>query len=105
MPFVAPFPMTGPWTSVGLTRAAFFAVLLGSTLLFLVVPSPLWTHLRDGHFTRLAVSYAVIPVAVALLLARDGRLAIGPLLRATLVLALLKLVLTTALMMAIALAR
>lgn len=105
MSFVAPFPVTGLWTSLGLTRAAFFAVLLGSTLTFLVVPSPLWSHLREGHFTRLAVSYGVIPCAVALLLARRGRLGAGLLLRASLVLALLKLVLTTALMMAIALAR
>ncbi len=105
MSFVSPLPATGPWTSLGLTRAAFFAVLLGSSLMFLVVPSPLWTHLRDGHFTRLAVSYAVIPAAIATLLALDGRLTMGLLLRGTLVLALLKLVLTTVLMMAIALAR
>lgn len=104
MPFVAPLPTTGPWTSLGLTRAAFLTVLLGSTITFLVFPTPLWTHLRDGHFARLAVSYAVIPASVALLLARDGRLAVGSLLRATLVLGLLKLVLTTGLMMAIALA-
>lgn len=105
MPFITPLPVTGPWTSVGLTRAEFLTVLLGSTLVFLVVPTPLWTHLREGHFTRLAVSYGVIPVALSLLLARDGRLAPGVLLRGTLVLALLKLVLTTGLMMAIALAR
>jgi hypothetical protein len=105
MSFVAPLPATGPWTHLGISRAAFFAVLLGSILTFLLVPSPLWTHLRDGHFTRLAVSYAVIPAAVAVLLAREGRLAVGLLLRGTLVLALLKLVLTTMLMMAIALAR
>jgi hypothetical protein len=104
MPFFAPLPVTGPWTSLGLTRTGFFTVLLASTLTFLIVPAPLWTHLREGHFTRLAVSYALIPIAVAVLLMRDGRLAPGLLLRGSLVLALLKLVLTTMLMMAIALA-
>ncbi len=97
--------MTGVWTRVDLSRGAFFGILFGSTLLFLLAPTPLWSHLREGHFTRLALSYTVIPVAVAAVLARHGRLRLGPLVLGTLVLGLLKLVLTTGLMMAIALAR
>jgi hypothetical protein len=105
MPFVSPLPVTGPWTGLGMSRSAFLAILAGSTMLFAIAPTPVWSHLRDGHLGRLALSYTVIPLAVAVTLARQGHLGVGPLLRATLVLSLLKLVLTTALMMAIALSR
>jgi hypothetical protein len=101
----APLPTTGIWTRLGLGRGAFFAILTVSTLLFLLVPAPLWSHLREGHFTRLTVSYAIIPVAVSVVLARHGRFAPGLALRGALVIALLKLVLTTGAMMAIALVR
>ena len=104
-PLFAPFPTTGVWTAVGLSRAEFLGILALSTVVFLVAPTPVWTHLHDGHLTRLALSYAVIPLTVGVALARRGRFRVESLLIATLMLSLLKLVLTTTLLMACALVR
>jgi hypothetical protein len=94
---VSGLPEHGIWTAVGLTRAQFFGILLASTGLFLLVGGPLWTHLREGHFARLAWSYAVIPPLVALALARNRRLEPFLVLGASGVIAFAKWILTAAL--------
>ncbi len=100
-----PFPEHGIWTAVGLARGQFLAILALSVALFLAVGGPVWRHLHDAHFTRIAVSYAVIPLAVALALRRNGTLRPGLLLGASAVLVGVKLLLTAGLLVAFALAR
>ncbi|HYC21802.1 MAG TPA: hypothetical protein VEI94_03825 [Candidatus Bathyarchaeia archaeon] len=100
-----PLPELGIWTGLGLSRAQFCAILGGSILLFLLVGGPLWRHVRDPHFARIAVSYAVIPLGVLLALLRNGRARFGPIVAASMVIALLKLLITAGLDVVIALAR
>ena len=100
-----PLPELGIWTGLGLSRAQFCAILGGSIVLFLLVGGPLWRHVRDPHFARIAVSYAVIPLGVLLALLRNGRARFGPIVAASMVIALLKLLITAGLDVVIALAR
>jgi hypothetical protein len=100
-----PLPERGIWTAVGLARGQFLAILALSVALFLAVGGPAWRHLHDTHFTRIAVSYAAIPLAVTLALHRNRTLRPGLLLAASAVLAGLKLLLTAGLLVAFALAR
>jgi hypothetical protein len=99
-----PFPARGVWTALGLTRGQFLGILLLSVTLFVFVDGPLWAHVRDGHLTRIAVSYGIIPPAVAAALYRNRGFRPALLLGASTVIALVKLVLTAALLVAIALA-
>jgi hypothetical protein len=103
--FFGPLPERGPWTAVGLTRAQFAGILGLSILLFLLVDGPVWEHVRDRHFRRITISYAAIPLAVAWALARNGSLRPHLVLGASAVIALLKLVLTAGLLIALALMR
>jgi hypothetical protein len=90
---------------VGLTRGQFVAILGLSVVLFAFVGGPLWGHLRDGHLARIAISYGVIPPAVALALRRNGRARVALVVGASAVVAVLKLLLTAGLLVVIALAR
>ncbi len=103
--FFGALPERGPWTAVGLTRAQFVVILGLSIALFVFVGGPVWTHLRDGHFARIAVSYGVIPPAVVVALRRNGRVRPLVVVGASAVIALVKLVVTAALLVAVALAR
>jgi hypothetical protein len=96
-PFIGGLPEQGIWTAVGLTRGQFFGILLISIALFLAIGGPLWTHLRDGHFARIAWSYAAIPPLVALALARNRRLELFLVLGASGVIAFAKWIVTAAL--------
>lgn len=100
-----PLPTRGIWTPLGLTRDQFVAILLLSIGLFVVVGGPVWGHVHDRHFDRIAVSYAAIPLAVALALYRNARLGVLPVLVASAVIALVKLVATAGLLVVLALAR
>jgi hypothetical protein len=100
----APFPAAGPWTPLGLTRGQFLGILALSVGLFVVVGGPIWSHLRDRHFWRLGVSYAVILPAVAWALHRNHSMRPARVIVASGVLAVLKLVLTAGLMLLLALA-
>jgi hypothetical protein len=104
-PFFGSLPERGLWTAVGLTRGQFATILGLSVALFVLVDGPLWAHLRDGHTTRIAVSYGVIPPAVALALHRNRSARLPLVLGASAVIALVKLLLTAALLVVIALAR
>lgn len=103
--FFGGFPERGIWTPLGLSRGQFFAILAGSILLFVVVDGPVWSHLRETHFARITVSYAVIPVAVTAALYRNGKARLLTVVVASAVVALLKLVATAALLVGLALAR
>jgi hypothetical protein len=98
-----PLPEHGPWTVVGLTRTQFGAILGMSVVLFLFVDGPLWAHVREPHLRRIAVSYAAIPLAAAWALGLNGRLRLHFVLGASAVIALLKLVVTAGLLIALAL--
>jgi hypothetical protein len=103
--FFGPLPERGPWTAVGLTRAQFAGILAVAVLLFAFVDGPLWEHVRDHHFRRIALSYAAIPALAAWALARNGRLRPHLLVGASVVVAVVKLVVTAGLLIALALAR
>ena len=103
-PFFGGLPERGPWTAVGLTRAQFVAILALSIVLFVFVGGPVWAHVRDRHLVRITTSYGVIPFAVAAALHKNGELRPAPLVGATIVVALVKLVVTAALLVAVALA-
>jgi hypothetical protein len=100
-----PLPTRGIWTPLGLTRDQFFGILTFSIALFVVVGGPVWAHVHDKHFGRIAVSYAAIPLAVALALYRNARLGLLPVVVASAVIALLKLIATAGLLVVLALAR
>ncbi len=105
MALFGPLPVRGIWTPLGLTRGQFLTILGVSVVLFLGVGGPLWTHLHDHHFGRIVLSYGVIPVGVAAALYRNGRVRLLPVVVASAVIALLKLVLTAGLLVVVALAR
>jgi hypothetical protein len=104
-PFFGSLPERGPWTAVELTRSQFATILGLSVVLFVFVGGPLWSHLRDPHFTRIAVSYGVIPPAVAVALYRNGAWRLSLVLGASALIAVVKLLLTAGLMVVFALAR
>ena len=90
----APFPRDGFWTSLGLTRFQFFAILAASCLTFALWGGPIWSHVGTGDFGRLASSYALIPVGVAAALRWNGKLRLSLFLGGAVVIAILKLLLT-----------
>jgi hypothetical protein len=104
-PFFGTLPARGPWTAVGLTRAQFFGILAASVALFLFVDGPLWAHVREPHGMRITVSYGVIPIAVVVALRRNRVARPGLVVGATVVIALVKLVVTATLLVLVALAR
>lgn len=103
--FFGSLPVDGIWTSVGFTREQFLTVVSLSTFLFLFIEGPLWDHLRDSHLARVVYSYAVIPPAVAGVQYLNGKLRWGLLIAATVVVALVKLVITAVIVVAIGLTR
>jgi len=104
-PFFGSLPIDGIWTSLGLTRGQFFAIVALTTLLFLFIDGPVWDHLRQSHFGRIVYSYAMIPPSVAAALYWNGKLRWGPLIAASVVVGLVKLVLTAVILVGIGLAR
>ena len=104
-PFIGGLPQHGIWTALGLGRGQFFAIHAAAALAFVFVGGPVWTHLHDAHFLRITVSYGVIPPAVWAALRRNGSGGAVAVLVASAVLACIKLVLTAALLVVVALAR
>jgi hypothetical protein len=90
----APLPVHGPWTALQLTRTQFLVILAGACAVYAFTGGPLWRHLGENDFVRIAVSYAVIPPAVAAALHRNGALRLSTWLVASGVIAALKLLLT-----------
>lgn len=103
--FIGPFPTRGPWTALGLSRSWFFTILMLSVLAFTFIEGPVWSHVHDSHFWRIGLSYTLIPIAVALAFGRSWRARLGQLVAAVGVIALLKLVLTAAMLAMIEMAR
>jgi hypothetical protein len=103
-PFLGPLPRTGPWTRLGMSRAWFLGILAISVVGFLLIDGPVWHHLHDSHLRRIVASYAIIPVGVLAAFARGWRGRLGQMVAATAVLALVKLVLTAAVLAVIQMA-
>jgi hypothetical protein len=103
--FFGGLPERGPWTAVGLTRAQFLGILALAIALFVFVGGPVWTHVHDRHFARITVSYGVIPLAALAAQRRNGAVRPALVVGATVVIALVKLVLTAGLLVVVALAR
>jgi hypothetical protein len=102
-PFFGSLPTDGIWSSVGLTRAQFLWLIALSTALFVFIDGPLWEHLRDTHFNRILFSYAFIPPAVAAALRYNGKLRWMLLVAATVMVGLVKLLLTAVVLVALGL--
>jgi hypothetical protein len=102
--FFAPLPERGVWSALDLTRSQFFWILAVSVLLFFFVGGALGAHAHESHLWRLAVSYAVIPPAVAWALHQNGKLAWLRWLVGTAALSLIKLVLTALLLVVVGIA-
>jgi len=96
--------LQGPWTALRLTRAQFFAILLGATLVYVFTGGPLWSHLRENDFDRITISYLVIPATVALALYRNHELRVSTWLAASGVIAAVKLLLTAGLALVLGIA-
>ena len=64
--FFGPLPTTGVWTAAGLTRLQFLTILAAAVLVYALWQGFLGPETRE--FERITVSYAVIPVGVALAL-------------------------------------
>lgn len=103
-PFLGSLPAAGPWNAVGLSRGQFLGILLVSLAVFFFLGGPVWAHLRESHFARIGVSYAVIPVMVGIAQWRGGTLRPGLFLGASALLAAVKLVLTAGLTIALGIA-
>lgn len=104
-PFFGAFPVDGIWTSLGLGRVQFFAILGVSLAGFLFIDGPVWRHVHAPHFWRITLSYgAIVPaVGTALVWNRTPRLTL--LVGASAVIALVKLVVTAGLLVVLALAQ
>jgi hypothetical protein len=102
--FFGSLPARGIWTPLGLARGQFLGILALSVGLFILVGGPVWRHPYDSHVMRIGLSYAIIPLAVTVALWRNGTLRASLILGASAVLALIKLVLTALLLMAIGIA-
>jgi hypothetical protein len=95
--FFAPLPSHGIWTPLGLERGQFLLVLALACAAYALFPAPLWRHPGSDDFVRIATSYGVIPVAVALALHRNGRARLGTFVAGTATIAALKLLITAGL--------
>jgi hypothetical protein len=104
-PLFGPLPTRGIWTALELTRSQFLCILALSIVLFLFISGPLWAHARESHFWRINLSYAVIPVAVAAALHRNGNARLAPIIVASVVIGLVKLVVTAVLLVMIGVAQ
>ena len=76
-----------------------------STMLFMFIDGPVWQHLRDSHLSRIVWSYTMIPLAVAASLYFNGKGRLGLLVAASVVIGIVKLVLTAVILVLIGLAR
>ena len=104
-PFFGSLPERGPWTALGLTRGQFTVILGLSVALFVFVDGPVWTHLRDSHTIRIAVSYGIILPAVAIALRRNGSATVPLVIGASALIAAVKLLVTATLLVVVALGR
>ncbi len=100
-----PLPTHGIWTALELTRSQFVLILMLSVGLFLLIRGPLWLHAHESHFWRINLSYAIIPVAVAVALYRNGKARPASIIVASVVIALVKLVITAVLLVVIGVAQ
>jgi hypothetical protein len=100
-----PLPTRGIWTALDLSRAQFLLIVIASVAAFVFIGGPVWAHARESHFWRIGLSYAVIPVSVAAALRRNGKMRLTRIVVGSAVIALIKLVLTAALLVAIVLAQ
>ena len=104
-PLFGPLPTHGIWTALELTRSQFLLILALSVGMFVFIRGPLWLHARESHFWRINLSYAIIPVAVAGALYRNGKARLAPIIVASVVIALVKLVITAVLLVMIGVAQ
>jgi hypothetical protein len=100
-----PLPTRGIWTSLDLTRGQFLFIIALSVGLFVFIDGPLWVHAHESHFWRIVLSYLAIPVAVAAALYWNRKARAVTAVVASIVIALVKLVLTAVILVAIGLAQ
>lgn len=96
-PMFAPFPKTGIWTTLGLSRNAFFGILTLSVVVYLFWGGTLWNHLGEDDFDRIIVSYSLIPILVGAALWQGRTWSLANFVVASGVLCTVKLVVTAVL--------
>lgn len=96
-----PLPTRGIWTAVGLSRGQFLAILTLSVACFAFIGGAVWVHPRGDHFLRIGLSYAVIVPAVAFAMRHERPFPLGRALVAIALIALIKLVVTALLLIAL----
>lgn len=97
--FFGSLPTHGVWTAVGLSRSQFLLVISVSVLAFLFLGGPLWQHLDTNHFHRIVLSYLAIPVLILAIQLARRQLNLSTLLGGTIVIGVIKLLLTAVIMM------
>ena len=88
---------------MGLTRAQFILILGVSVVMFLFLDGPLWLHTHDSHFGRIVWSYLVILPLTWGALYRNGKAHVGAIVAASVVIGLVKLVVTAVILVVIGL--
>lgn len=86
---------------MGLTATQFWVILGLATLCFALAGGPVWRDPRGEHFWRLTLSYLLIPLAVAVAMRRTRPFPLGRFLAASMLVALVKLVVTALLLVAL----
>jgi hypothetical protein len=102
--FIGPLPTRGPWTAVGLPRGSFLAILVLSVAAFALIGGPVWRDVHGDHFARIALSYALIVPLVGIAFRRVRPFPLGTAFAAVVLIALVKLVVTAALLALLAIA-
>ncbi len=103
--FFGPLPTRGVWTSLDLSRNQFVLILALAVALFAFIGGPVWNCAPGSHFWRIGLSYLAIPPAVAVALRLNGKLGIVNTLVASIVIGLIKLVLTAFLLVGVCIAQ
>ena len=98
-----PLPTHGVWETVGLTRGQFIWILIASILLFVFLDGPAWRSVHAAHTSRIVSSYALIPLLVSAAQWRNNTFRLRSWIEASVLLALIKLLVTAILLIAFAL--
>jgi hypothetical protein len=104
VPLIEPFriPEKGIWSTVGLGRWQFLGIIAFSVLVFLFLDGAAWDSLQRAHTVRIATSYLVIPVLVAGAQWYNLTLHVRSWLEASVLIALIKLLVTALLFVGLA---
>lgn len=107
MSLIEPFrvPEKGIWDAVGLKRCQFFGILILAVLMFLFLGGAAWNALEGAHTLRIGMSYLIIPILVAGAQWHNGSLRFRPWVEGSLLIGVIKLIVTALLFVGLAIFR